>query len=87
MAKKSKTAKKTKSRKKINPKNDGFFCTECGEELDEFCFSDKSKDKGKVYKNHEKCLKTGKFSGEFCSKMFISSESLLDEIWEDKIEQ
>jgi hypothetical protein len=58
-----------------------LFCTECNEELDEFCFSKKSKNKKAVKKRHLKCVKTGKFSGEFCSKIFISDDSLLEGIW------
>ena len=59
-----------------------LFCTECDEELDNFCFSKKSKNKKTVKKRHEKCVKSGKFNGEFCSKIFISGDYLLDEIWD-----
>jgi len=58
-----------------------LFCTECNEELDAFCFDNKSKNKKAIRKRHRKCVKTGKFNGEFCSKIFISDDSLLDEIW------
>ena len=78
-----KNTKKSKV-KTLKPKNNGTFCTECDTDLDEFCFTAKAVDKKAVLKNHEKCVKKGKFSGEFCSKMFISSDSMLDEIWEDK---
>ena len=37
-SKNSKTVKKT-------PKNNGVFCTECGNELDDFAFSPKSKNR------------------------------------------
>lgn len=59
-----------------------LFCTECDEELENFCFSKKSKNKKAIKKRHEKCVKSGKFSGEFCSRIFISGDFLLDEIWE-----
>jgi len=59
-----------------------LFCTECNEELTDFCFDKKSKNKKAVRKRHQKCVKTGKFDGEFCSKIFISDDSLLDEIWQ-----
>lgn len=62
-----------------------LFCTECEEELDNFCFSTKSKNKKAIKKRHHKCVKSGKFSGEFCSKIFISGDSLLDEIWEKDV--
>jgi predicted secreted acid phosphatase len=73
MKKKSKNSKGNK----IVPKNNGTFCTECGDELQDFAFSKNSKDKNEIRKNHDRCIKTGKFSGEFCSKIFISDDSLL----------
>jgi hypothetical protein len=77
-----KLTKKTKV-EKIQPKNYGLFCTECDNDLNDFAFSTKAKNKKRIKKNHENCVKTGKFSGEFCSKMFISSDVLLDEIFPD----
>lgn len=73
MRKNSKNSKMTK----IEPKNNGTFCTECGDELEDFAFSKNSKNKKEVRKKHYNCVKTGKFSGEFCSKLFISDDSLL----------
>ncbi len=75
-SKNSKTVKKVKSVPKT-PKNNGVFCTECGSELDDFAFSSKSKNKKSVLDNHHNCVKSGKFSGEFCSKLFISDDKLL----------
>jgi hypothetical protein len=71
-----KISKKSKT-DKIIPKNNGIFCTECGDELEDFAFSKNSKNKDQVRKKHYNCVKTGKFSGEFCSKLFISDDSLL----------
>jgi len=71
-----KISKKSKT-DKIIPKNNGTFCTECGDELDDFAFSKNSKNKDQIRKKHYNCVKTGKFSGEFCSKLFISDDSLL----------
>jgi len=65
------------------PQNYGTFCIECGTDLDRYCFTVKAENKKAISRNHDKCVETGKFSGEFCSKMFIASDSLLDEIWED----
>jgi hypothetical protein len=59
-----------------------LFCTECNHELDSFSFSDKAKNKKLVKKRQLKCVKTGKFNGEFCSKIFISDDSLLEGIWD-----
>lgn len=78
-----KNSKNSKLKKRI-PKNNGVFCTECGDELDDFVFSDKSKNKSKLKNGHYNCVKTGKFSGEFCSKLFISDDSLLGDIWLNK---
>jgi len=80
---KKKSGKKSVS--KEIPKSTSLFCTECGDELDDFSFSEKNKNFKAVMANHKNCVKKGKFSGEFCSKVFISSNMLLDGIWpEDK---
>ena len=71
-----KNSKNSKTQKTA-PKNNGTFCTECGDELEDFAFSESSKDKLEIMKKHYHCVKTGKFSGEFCSKLFISDDSLL----------
>ena len=78
-----KNSKKSKV-KKIVPKNNGTFCTECGDELEDFAFSKNSNDKNQIRKRHYNCVKTGKFSGEFCSKLFISDDSLLGDFLTDK---
>jgi hypothetical protein len=78
-----KISKKSKT-DKIIPKNNGTFCTECGDELDDFAFSKNSKNKEQVRKKHYNCVKTGKFSGEFCSKLFISDDSLLGDFLSNK---
>jgi len=73
--------KKRDSADKMQKETTSLFCTECNEELDDFCFDNKSKNKKAVRKRHSKCVKSGKFNGEFCAKIFISDDSLLDEIW------
>jgi hypothetical protein len=73
MKKKSKNPKL----KKIEPKNNGTFCTECGDELQDFAFNEKAKNKNEIKEKHYNCIKTGKFSGEFCSKLFISDDSVI----------
>jgi len=52
------------------------FCTECDHDLDDFAFDEKSKSKKKVQDNFANCRKTGKFKGEFCSKVFISEDEI-----------
>ena len=67
------------------------FCTECGEQLENFCFSSGIKDINAVRQNLLQCKKSGKFVGEFCSKLFIADpemrEALWDEITEERLKQ
>jgi hypothetical protein len=49
------------------------FCTECGAVLDEFWSSETVKDLPAIRANMERCKHTGKFDGDFCSKLFIAS--------------
>jgi len=79
----AKNSKKTKM-DKIVPKNNGTFCTECGDELEDFAFNKSSKNKKEIRKRHYNCVKTGKFSGEFCAKLFISDDSILGEFLVNK---
>ncbi|HUI10072.1 MAG TPA: hypothetical protein VL221_07070 [Bacteroidota bacterium] len=48
------------------------YCTECGATLENFCFSAGANDLDAVRKTLAQCRKQGKFSGEFCSKLFIA---------------
>ena len=52
------------------------FCTECNEDLDNFAFTAKSKNKKKVTANFANCKQKGKFNGELCSKVFISEDQI-----------
>lgn len=56
-----------------------IFCTECGDELDNFSFSNGNLNK--IRKNLTRCKKTGKFNGEFCSKFFIFSDDNLENLF------
>lgn len=58
-----------------------LFCTQCDKELDAFWMSNKSKNPDAVKNNHNNCRKTGKFKGEFCSKLFIIDKKTLEGIW------
>ncbi len=60
-----------------------LFCTECDKELDAFWMSNKSKNPDAVRINHKNCRKTGKFKGEFCSKLFIIDKDTLEGIWKE----
>lgn len=45
------------------------FCTECGDDLNDFDL--RSPDKISVSENFEKCKNSGKFKGDICSKLYI----------------
>ena len=49
------------------------FCTECGEELDNFSVSENSSREAALIQHH-KCRKTGKFNGDMCSRVFITKD-------------
>ena len=55
-----------------------IFCTECGTELDNYCFTRGSNDIEAIKMNLAQCKKIGKFAGEFCSKLFIAGDENLD---------
>ena len=48
------------------------FCTECGAMLENFCFSAGADDLEAIRKTLAQCRKQGRFSGDFCSKLFIA---------------
>ena len=58
-----------------------IFCTECGVELQNFCFNGRSNNVKALKMNFMQCIKKGKFSGDFCSKLFIADNNNLDELW------
>ena len=81
-----KSSKNNKEREKIL-KQKVIFCTECGKELENYCFSSSSKDINAIKKNLAQCKKTGRFVGEFCSKLFIAGDEDLEELFDDDIEE
>jgi len=48
-----------------------LFCTECGTDLDNFCFAPNVNEYADILKHHFECQRTGKFKGSMCSKLFI----------------
>ena len=63
---------KKKNKIKKDPALDSVrFCTECGEELEDFSVSGNSSAEAAL-KQHHNCQKTGKFNGDMCSRVFIT---------------
>jgi hypothetical protein len=48
------------------------FCTQCGEELENFCFSARSDDIAAIRRSLAQCKKEGRFVGEYCAKLFVA---------------
>ena len=59
-----------------------IFCTECGETIENFCFSNAANDIEAIKKNLAQCKKSGKIAGNFCAKLFIVDDEGLDSLWE-----
>lgn len=78
--KNKKQIQKTKDMQGIKP----LFCTTCNKELNIFWLMPQATDPEAVRKNHEECVKAGRFNGEFCSKMFIAGEYEIEDILEKK---
>jgi hypothetical protein len=51
----------------------GRFCTECGEELENFSLDKEASDGETVERRFHNCKETGKFKGEICSRKFINN--------------
>lgn len=59
-----------------------LFCTECGEKLEDFCFSREVSDLDALRSHHETCKRKNKFKGDSCARLFIArpfDPSSLDE--------
>lgn len=53
-------------------KDNIVFCTECDDDLYNFCFSEDADNIEVIRKLHARCKKSGRFKGDFCSKLFIA---------------
>ncbi|MBI4811373.1 MAG: hypothetical protein HY800_08050 [Ignavibacteriales bacterium] len=49
-----------------------IYCTECGDKLEDFCFSEDAKNLEVIRKHHEVCKKVKRFKGDQCSRLFIA---------------
>ncbi len=65
------------------PSGHQVFCTECGATLENFCFSGAADDVESIRKTLAQCRKQGRFSGDFCSKLFIAHPEAASEPIED----
>jgi hypothetical protein len=63
---------KKQAKRERSPAGGDIYCTECGATLENFCFSSAAEDLEAVRKTLAQCRKQGKFSGDFCSKLFIA---------------
>lgn len=57
----------------ISLKDDILFCTECGEDLNQFGI-DSEIDIEKVRQRYKNCKATGKFKGDKCAMLFIAQD-------------
>jgi hypothetical protein len=60
-----------------------IFCTECGANLENFCFSSKSDDLEAIRKTLAQCKKKGRIMGDFCAKLFVVDPNSLTWFPED----
>jgi len=49
-----------------------YFCTECGKQLEDFCFSKEASDLKATHSRFENCKQKKRFKGEACAKLFIA---------------
>jgi hypothetical protein len=57
------------------------FCTQCDKDLDDFWMDKRADNPELVRRNHERCVKSGKFKGDFCAKLFIISSDDFEGAW------
>jgi hypothetical protein len=87
---KRKTRRKKSSAKRGPPRQKELldqpriFCTECGVELENFCFSRGVDDVKAIKKTLAQCRKKGKFVGEFCSKLFVADTQDIEVLEDDE---
>ena len=79
MKRKSKRVKRKRENRGTSDTKAKVFCTECGTTLENFCFSGAADDLEAIRRTLAQCKKQGKFSGDFCSKLFIAHPKALDD--------
>jgi hypothetical protein len=73
------SARKKGEKPGSDPAGRDIFCTECGATLENFCFSSAAEDLDAVRKTLAQCRQQGRFSGDFCSKLFIAHPEALSD--------
>jgi hypothetical protein len=58
------------------PRDRIVFCTTCGAELENFCFTGGATDLDGIKRTLAQCRQNGRFTGDYCSKLFIASRNL-----------
>jgi hypothetical protein len=76
---------RTKSGHKSEPAI--IYCTECGAELENFCFSEAAVNRMAIKKTIAQCRKEGRLVGDFCSKLFIAETPDLHDILKEVEEE
>jgi hypothetical protein len=55
------------------------FCTACNATLENFCFASSANDLESIRKTLSQCKKHGRFTGDFCSRLFIAHPEALSD--------
>jgi len=61
-----------------HPDKKKFFCTGCGEELENFCFNPESDNIDDIHKHVNECKDVGRTNGTYCSRLFIAEQGLFE---------
>ena len=63
--------------------NDVQFCTKCQVELDNLALEPDNLDLEKVKARFNNCVKTGRFEGDLCARIFIAQENQFIDLWNE----
>lgn len=63
--------------------NDIQFCTKCQAELDNLSLEPENLNLAKVKARFKNCVKTGKFEGDLCAKVFIAQDNQFIDLWNE----
>jgi hypothetical protein len=57
---------------KNSRKQETIYCTQCGAQLDNYCFTKGVENIEAIQQHTAQCKKEGKFKGDLCSRLFIA---------------